>query len=365
MSLAHPLTAVSLFAGAGGMDVGFVSAGIHPVFANEIDDAACATYAANHGSVIAPGNLLDYLGMLHRFKGADVVFGGPPCQGFSVAGKMDPNDERSGLIHTFFDVVDLIHPLAFVCENVKALATLTRWRGVREELFARTRKRYHVALVILNSSEFGVPQNRERMFLIGLQKGYGPGSDKRLSQLLSDRLDTYRKAAPSVGEVIRTLGPAGSSSNSRTCNAKITYAVNPVLRKSPYAGMLFNGAGRPLNSFGTSSTLPASMGGNRTPIVDERCIFDGETNYVEIYHQHLVSGKKPLEGEAPERLRRLTVDECLAIQTFPADYVMTGSQSAIYRQIGNAVPCLMAEAVALSLRDVIYSCASVKSCAAV
>lgn len=353
MPIAETLSAISLFSGAGGMDVGFSSAGIRPVFANELDEAASKTYAANHGAHVQQGSILDHFESLHRFCGVDVVFGGPPCQGFSVAGKMDPDDERSGLIRTFFDAVDVVRPHGFVCENVKALAVLTRWSGVRDELMTRSGKDHFSALVVLNSSDYGVPQNRERMFLVGVRKGGAIRSNEHLHQVLLDELSKHKRSAPTVAELIRALGPAGSVGNSRICNAKITYAANPVLRKSPYAGMMFNGAGRPLNPYGHSCTLPASMGGNKTPIVDEEYIFNGGLNYIEQYHQHLVEGGLPKKGEAPKRLRRLTVDECLAIQTFPKDYVLVGSQSAAFKQIGNAVPCLMAEAVAASMKAVL------------
>lgn len=353
MPIVEPLTAVSLFSGAGGMDVGFSSAGIRPVFANELDEAASRTYAANHGDHIQRGSILDLLPSLHRFRGVDVVFGGPPCQGFSVAGKMDPSDERSGLIRTFFDAVDLVKPHGFVCENVKALAVLSRWSGVRQELMVRSGKDHYSTLIVLNSSDFGVPQNRERMFLFGVRKGGYICSSEQLRDLLIGQLDKHRRPAPTVAELIRDLGPAGSVGNARICNAKITYATNPVLRRSPYAGMLFNGAGRPLNPLGHSCTLPASMGGNKTPIVDEEYIFLGGSNYVEEYHQYLLDGGVPKKGEAPQRLRRLTVDECLAIQTFPKNYAIAGSQSSAFKQIGNAVPCLLAEAVAASMKKIL------------
>ena len=87
------------------------------------------------------------------------------------------------------------------------------------------------------------------------------------------------------------------------------------------------------------------MGGNKTPIVDEEEIFDGKASYVERYHRHLMKKGKPREGEAHKRLRRLTVDECLAIQTFPKDLLMEGSTSSFYTQIGNAVPCKLGAAV--------------------
>lgn len=343
----NALSAVSLFSGAGGMDVGFANAGFNILFANDIDPDACATYRLNHESDIAQGSLLDISPLDHvAGRSVDLVFGGPPCQGFSVAGKMDPDDERSLLIHSFFDVVDTLQPKAFVCENVKALAVLTKWKGVRDTLFVRGRKAYRVALIILNATDYGVPQIRERMFLIGLHKDIFAGSDTDLQAVIEAGLSAQTKRARTVADIIRSLGRAGTEGNSRTCAAKITFARSPIMRKSPYAGMMFNGAGRPLPPRRWATTLPASMGGNKTPIVDEAEIFDGQESYVESYHRHLMAGGAPRTGDAPSRLRRLTIDECMAIQTFPPHYKLAGSRSAQYRQLGNAVPPMLAEAVA-------------------
>jgi DNA (cytosine-5)-methyltransferase 1 len=239
-----------------------------------------------------------------------------------------------------------VRPRAFICENVKAFAELSKWGEVRANLTARAEKSYLVMMVVLNASEFGAPQNRDRMFLIGIDRARFPGRQADFEKLIWTVLGERKARAPSVGEIIRKLGPAGSARNNRTCSAKITHASNPIMRKSPYAGMLFNGAGRPLPADGIAPTLPASMGGNKTPIVDEAEIFEGEPSYVEAYHKTLTEGHAPRRGDAPRRLRRLTVDECLAIQTFPPDYILKGSKSAMYRQIGNAVPCRLAEAVA-------------------
>jgi DNA (cytosine-5)-methyltransferase 1 len=208
-------------------------------------------------------------------------------------------------------------------------------------------------MVVLNASDFGVPQNRDRMFLIGIDRGRFPGERADFENLIWTVLGEQKAGAPSVGELIRNLGRAGRTGNKRTCSAKITHASNPIMRKSPYAGMLFNGAGRPLPADGIAPTLPASMGGNKTPIVDEAEIFEGKPSYVVAYHKSLTEGRAPRRGDAPSRLRRLTIDECLAIQTFPSDYVLKGSKSAMYRQIGNAVPCRLAEAVATSVRAAI------------
>lgn len=106
------------------------------------------------------------LSELSGLKNIGCVFGGPPCQGFSVAGKMDAHDPRSKLVMSFMRAVDIIQPECFVMENVKALAQLSKFEPVRCELFKMAEKSgYRSALLVLNSKDFGVPQNRERMFL--------------------------------------------------------------------------------------------------------------------------------------------------------------------------------------------------------
>jgi DNA (cytosine-5)-methyltransferase 1 len=347
------MTAISLFSGAGGMDVGFQAAGYDVLLANDIDPDACATYRLNHGDVIFEGTVVALLPLLRHVKDIDLVFGGPPCQGFSVAGKMDPADPRSSLTSSFFDAVDAVQPRAFVCENVKALAVLEKWAKLRQRLLERANERYHAALIVLNAHDFGVPQSRERMFIVGVRKDVFGRTRPEFTDALVAAIEAEKSLAPTIEDVVRKLGRAGSKTNPRVCKAKITYARSPVMRRSPYAGMLFNGAGRPLSPTGTSSTLPASMGGNKTPIVDEGEIFDGLPSFVEEYHAQIMSGYRPKSGKAPSRLRRLTVDECLAIQTFPAGYRLSGSQSAAYRQIGNAVPCSLAEAVANAVTNLL------------
>jgi len=334
---------VSLFSGAGGMDVGFTAAGVDIVWANEMDKDAADTYEANHPSALRRGDIRDYLGELKSLHEVDIVFGGPPCQGFSVAGKMDPEDERSTLLWTFLEVVGIVKPMGFVCENVKALGKLKKWRMVRNDFINEAeRLGYSCTYVLLNSSAYGVPQKRERVFFIGIR-----GKTIRRDDLLA-RFEVKKRSPKSVRETISHLGPAGSQSNRQTCNAKITMAAIPVLRKSPFAGMMFNGLGRPLDVEGYSATLPASMGGNKTPIIDELFLHgDATEDWIIQYHRRLQKGEPPLPFEsAPERLRRLTIAEAALIQTFPQDYNFKGSRTSVYRQIGNAVPCKLAEVVA-------------------
>ena len=128
-------TAISLFTGAGGMDVGFEKAGIIPVLANELVKEAAETYKKNHkNGVMVNADINTIMDQMENYKNVDFVFGGPPCQGFSVAGKMNPDDERSKLIFTFLDVVEKVQPRAFVMENVKALGALEKWAPVRKNI---------------------------------------------------------------------------------------------------------------------------------------------------------------------------------------------------------------------------------------
>jgi len=343
------MKAISLFSGAGGMDVGFKEAGFNVVAAIEIDKHACETFRANHPKTKLLEGDIDTCGEeLYAYRGIDVVFGGPPCQGFSVAGKMDPEDPRSKLIFSFCNVVEKVKPKSFVMENVKALGALSKFEAVRAALISRFQKAgYAVTLHILNSKDFGVPQSRERIFFIGVRKEISPVSTSNFRK--------YRKTAPTLREVLVPLGKPGTKKNDRICNAKITLAAKPVLRKSPYAGMLFNGQGRPLNPDGWASTLPASMGGNRTPIIDDTHLYYGKAPWVEEYHRHLMAGSKP-QGmhDAPSYLRRLTINEAALLQTFPENYIWCGPSSKVYSQIGNAVPCRLAKVVACCVKDAIY-----------
>jgi DNA (cytosine-5)-methyltransferase 1 len=345
------IKAVSLFTGAGGMDVGFENAGVRVVFANEINKEAADTYKANHPfCTILNQDIYESFNEIAQYKGVDLVFGGPPCQGFSVAGKMNPNDHRSKLVFTFLDVVEMLQPKVFVMENVKALGVLEKWEPVRKKYFERVNDMgYTCVPFVLNATEYGVSQKRERVFFVGI-KG---NTNLFFESDMKNYLNLQKKKALPIKDLLQPLGRAGSPTNPKTCTAKITFATNPVMRKSPYAGMYFNGQGRPIDIDGYANTLPASMGGNKTPIIDEDYLFGGaKSDWVVDYHQGLQEGTiKPIFKEAPPRLRRITIKEAAKIQTFPDDYIFCGNKGKIYTQIGNAVPCKLAEAVANAVVD--------------
>ena len=341
------MKAVSLFSGAGGMDIGFTKSGVKVVWANELDQDAAATYQKNNsGAVLRQGDIKVLKRELSKMgeKTIDLVFGGPPCQGFSVAGKMDPDDERSKLIWEFLDVVRILKPSVFVMENVKALGELQKWQTIRERIIQDASDMgYSCFYKVLNAADFGVPQKRERVFFIGFMN-----TDKDVSRIFETEIEKQLKPRIKLRDCLSKLPPAGTEGNPITCTAKISLATSPVMRKSPYAGMLFNGMGRPLNLDNQANTLPASMGGNKTPILDELLLANPNADsWILNYHSQL-SNRAAIGTEqvVPHHIRRITTTEAAAIQTFPHNYEFVGEKSSIYRQIGNAVPCNLAASVA-------------------
>lgn len=347
------ITAISLFSGAGGMDLGFEHNGVNIVFANELLKDVAETYCVNrpNSKAMFSGDITNILNGYFPFYGVDLVFGGPPCQGFSVAGKMNPEDKRSELIFTFLEVVQRVQPKAFIMENVKALATLCKWQEVKDRYLSIAYSLGYICVpFVVNASDFGVPQKRERVFFIGVKNSF---ADVFFEYRMGELISSQKSKAPAVRTVLFPLGKAGTNLNPNTCTAKITFASRPIMRKSPYAGMYFNGQGRPINVDEYANTLPASMGGNKTPFVDEEYLYgNAESDWVVDYHKGLLDGSiTPEFKEAPSRLRRITIKEAAKLQTFPDDYIFCGTKGAIYMQIGNAVPYKLSEVIA---RAVIY-----------
>jgi DNA (cytosine-5)-methyltransferase 1 len=323
------LSCIDLFAGAGGLTKGFEWAGWQSHVALDYDAAACETYRRNFPNTTVLNKDIRGIDWTCFRRKIDLVMGGPPCQPFSVAGDQRAQLDQRDMLPEYVRAVKQIEPKAFVLENVAGLVS-RRHITYFEFRLNDLRDDYEVVYAVLNAAEFGVPQDRLRVIAIGLRRG-----KPSLPQ---------RTHGPKCGEKFVSAGEALNGVPADEPNrAIVTYAKNPVLRPSPFAGMLVNGGGRPINLAEPSQTIPASAGGNRTHIIDPH-------GTLLAYHAYLCDGGTPRNGEVAG-VRRLTVRESARLQSFPDDFEFIGERSARYRQVGNAVPPLLAKAIG----DHVYS----------
>jgi len=326
----QPLPIVDLFAGAGGLSIGFRRAGLAPVAAVENDEDAAETYARQFDAElhVEDVNALLRTRLLRKLRHEVVaVVGGPPCQPWSQGGlgrgAKDPRDA----LPSFVEAVSQLKPPAFVLENSSGLdrgANKGRLTALARRLAALG---YDVHSATLSAAEFGVPQNRRRLFVVGTRR---PGFAFPVPTHGPGRGQPWVTAGQFVGK--RPLGEPNDS--------PVTYAKNPHVRPDPYGGLLWNGGGRPIKLSRPAPTILAS-GGNKTLWVD--C-----ARIVPDYHAHLQQGGRPRKGVV-EGARRLTVDEAARLQGFPAYTRFHGSTSSCFEQVGNAVPPPLAAAVARAL----------------
>lgn len=335
--------AIDLFAGAGGLSLGLHEAGWNVLTAIEVDGWAVATYKENFSStdvICSDVRAIDFT----QFRGIDLLAGGPPCQPFSVAGKQLAKADARDMVPEFIRAVKEIRPKAFVMENVSGLQT-AKHLYYSQWVFRQFRELgYSVYVSILDAASYGVPQHRDRIFFIGLPEGTQFTFPEKTHGLGTPR--PYIASRQVLADVPDSGALDAIASSDEPNTAIVTYAKNPVLRPSPWAGMLVNGGGRPINLDEPSPTIPATAGGNRTHIVD----FDG---VLLEYHRYLMNGGKPRSGRV-EGVRRLTMRESARLQSFPDSFVFKGPKTAQYRQVGNAVPPLMAKAVGEAIYKAVF-----------
>ena len=335
----NKLKVVDLFAGAGGLSLGFTMEDFEVTAAVEYDTDSAATYRATHDHLTDRGaepvklHEQDICEVDFHQYGCelDAIIGGPPCQPWSVGGlRRGHSDPRDG-IPQFARALYEASPKAFVLENVAGLVkgetrptfelVIQVLRGalplaelLGDQVDERARLDYVVNWRVLQAADYGVPQNRQRLFVVGVGAGmsfswpaptHGPGRPR-----------AYVPAGAVVGPEVR--GEANPST--------VTYASNPSLRPDPYHGQVYNGGGRPIDLSKPAPTMLASMGGNKTPWVDTMGVVPG-------YHAHLMSGGSPRTGRVAGA-RRITVAEAASLQTFPSWLGFSGSRSSQYRQVG-------------------------------
>lgn len=296
---------VSLFSGAGGLDLGFKMAGHDVVWANDLYDDAVHTYQKNIGNHIVLEDVRNI--SADTIPDCDIVIGGFPCQGFSVANtKRHIADERNELYKQLIRVIKDKRPKFFLAENVKGLTNLGKGEVFKMILSDFENLGYRVQYQILNAADYGVPQTRLRVIIIGVRSDIEweyefPKATH--NQYGRDGLPVW----VSVSDALKGL-PDPDSENNIPNHTYSKYKLNI----NGYIGHRLLDPDKP------APTVTA-RGDNRGGVVI-------------LPH--------------PNGQRRMSCRELASVQSFPVDYEFAGNNSSIYRQIGNAVPPLLAYSVA-------------------
>jgi len=367
------LTTVDLFAGAGGLSLGFHGAGFRPLLGTDFDPDASATFNANFPGVpfveapIASLSAKDILKVAGLKRGElDTLLGGPPCQAFSVYNHQRGfHDERSGLFREYLRIVDGLMPKTLVIENVTGMTSLGGGRAVDEIHRSLKAIGFTVEHRILEAEQYGVPQERRRIFFLASRVGpiaWPEPTHSDRENLLSAHLLPFVTVEEAIGDLPQLGIGEGTDEATRyperpVCEYQrrmregskgVTNHVAPSLGDINLRRMKHIPQGGSWRDI-PFSLLPAGMKRAKRS--------DHTKRYGRLHPGGLASTiltKCDLHWGAyihPEQDRTLTVREAARFQSFPDSFRFTGSRVEQYRQVGNAVPPLLAEAVALSVRE--------------
>lgn len=298
---------VSLFSGAGGLDLGLIKAGHEIVWANDIDDDSCETYKLNIGDHVVCQDITKI--KIQEIPDCEVVVGGFPCQGFSLANMLrSSEDERNTLYRQFYRVIKGKRPAYFLAENVRGILSLDRGRAIKKIVKDFSGAGYRVKFKAFNTADYGVPQTRVRVIISGTRKDLPEDQDFNFPE------PTHNKQSwVSIEKALRGIPePTNPKSNLK----------NHVFSKYKVTNRNFTGHRE------TDPTKPS-------PTILARG--NGKGGVCAIQH--------------PKNHRRMSVRESAIIQTFPIDFEFVGSMGSMYRQIGNAVPVLFGQHLGRKLKE--------------
>ncbi|MBQ9417793.1 MAG: DNA cytosine methyltransferase [Bacteroidales bacterium] len=365
------LTSIDLFSGCGGLTLGFRMAGVRSILASDIDENCEKTFRRNFPDVpfickditdITPDDVRSVIGDAVP----DIIIGGPPCQGFSLANKRRgkiADDPRNRLFYGFVKFVNWYSPKAFVMENVKGLLSMQGGEVIKtivEEFSNAGEYGYHVSYRILKASDYGVPQNRERVVLIGIRKDID--AEPRFPAPLQQ--DHYLTVDEAISDLPQLEAGQGCEVQEYLCEPKndyqrmmraaSRYVLNHIaMRHTPRLVERFK-AIKPGQSLVDVWETHGSV--KRGAPTEKSDIKFSQNN-------QRLHGDQPAPTIAasfqsnfihPHLNRNFTAREGARLQSFPDDFVFEGMRTKMswekglsqYQQIGNAVPVLMAKAIA-------------------
>ena len=308
------LKTVALFAGCGGLDLGFENAGFDIIWANDNNKKVQETYRYNHKETeLVIKSLLDIKS--EEIPECDVIIGGPPCQSWSLAGAMKgKEDSRGQLFYEYVRVIKDKRPMAFVAENVKGIVSKAHIESFNEIVDMFKESGYTVTYKVVNAKDYGVPQDRERVFIVGIR------DDLKVSYEFPE----------------------------------VTHGKNNYVTLEEAIGDLRDNPGEWME--GTFS--PIFMSRNRRRNWDEVAFTVQASGRQTQIHpdspemEKLDKDKWQFKSNTNKKVRRMSVRECARIQTFPDEFKFLGTPiNENYKMIGNAVPVKLSEVIAIKLKE--------------
>ena len=340
---------IDLFSGCGGLSLGFELAGYNTLLGLDNDKAAIETFVKNHkNSVGITKDITEISGEEIRElvgnKNIDVVIGGPPCQGMSLAGPRKLHDPRNKLYLSFIRIVKELQPKAFVIENVPGLVSLFKG-AIKESILEEFQQMgYNVKYQILNSADYGVPQTRKRVFFVGLRSGETFNFPEPKFLFETDWI-TAKDATSDLPLLNETLGNEVENYLSNPQNDYQVYSRQSSQVIYNHQATNHNEQTRNIISLvpegGNYKNLPEKYRETRKfNVAWTRYHSQKPTPTIDTGHRHHFHY---LANRVP------TVRENARFQSFPDDFVFYGNRTQQYRQVGNAVPPLLAKAIAEQL----------------
>lgn len=298
---------VSLFSGAGGLDLGLIKAGHDVIWANDFDSDSCETYKVNIGDHIVCSDIAKI--KIDDIPDCDVVVGGFPCQGFSLANMLRAtDDERNKLYRQFYRIIKGKKPEYFLAENVRGILSLDNGNVIKNIVKDFSDAGYRVKYKAFNTADFGVPQSRVRVIIAGTRKDLPEDLDFQFPEPTHDK-NNWISISKALKDILEPEDPKSKLKNHIYSKYKVTNR----------------------NFTGHRQTDPNKP----SPTILARG--NGKGGVCAIQH--------------PENHRRMSVRESALIQTFPLDFEFIGSMGSMYRQVGNAVPVLFSQQLGKKLKE--------------
>lgn len=328
----NSLKIVSLFAGAGGLDLGFQKAGFEVIYANEYDKSIWETYEKNHKAPLDKRDIRKIES--NEIPDCDGIIGGPPCQSWSEAGALKGiEDARGQLFYDFIRILKDKQPKFFVAENVSGMLSKRHEEAVNNIISLFESAGYNMNIKLLNANDYDVPQDRLRVFYIGFRK------DLNVDFKFPEPHDIKPTLKDAIWDLKENVLPALDKNKTNGDDCKIS---NHEYLTGSYSSMYMS-RNRVRSWDEPSFTIQA--GGRHAPIHPQA------PKMIEVG-----KNKRIFETGKEDLYRRLSVRECARIQTFPDNFKFYYNDLVTaYKMIGNAVPVNLAYNVAKSISEALMN----------